>query len=274
MLPRAALRDEIASDLYCGGALIPDLGSIHPGLYHRGLTERARAAGAVLLAAPGSSVSRRSMAAASTWRRRSAPRVPATCWSPPTAIPARCCPGWQRRLIPFDAYMIATEPLAPALMNRLLPTDRTYIDHVHDIISMRRLARRQPHPLPVAHRHEADRRARQGGAALARRRAHRARDRDAQDQPFLDRPLRRHLRSLAAYRATRRHLFRRRLLLRRRADGDLSRRQGRASYSRQQGGRYGLRERGFPTVPFYSGKPWFVPAVMKYYGLRDRWASR
>src|SRR5260221_9558931 len=31
MLPRSALRDEIASDLYCGAALIPDLGAIHPG---------------------------------------------------------------------------------------------------------------------------------------------------------------------------------------------------------------------------------------------------
>src|SRR5258708_12257693 len=50
MLPRAALRDEIAGDLYCGGALIPDLGSIHPGLYHRGLLDRARAAGATLIA--------------------------------------------------------------------------------------------------------------------------------------------------------------------------------------------------------------------------------
>jgi hypothetical protein len=33
-------------------------------------------------------------------------------------------------------------------------------------------------------------------------------------------------------------------------------------------------ERGFPTVPFYSGSPWFVPHVMSLYGLRDRWASR
>ena len=47
-------------------------------------------------------------------------------------------PWLQRRLIPFDAYMIATEPLSSALMNRLLPTDRTYIDHVFDVVSIRR----------------------------------------------------------------------------------------------------------------------------------------
>src|SRR5579864_4390622 len=49
MVSHAAVREEIATDLYCGGALIPDLGSIHPGLYHRGLLERARAAGAELI---------------------------------------------------------------------------------------------------------------------------------------------------------------------------------------------------------------------------------
>ncbi len=42
---------------------------------------------------------------------------------------------------------------------------------------------------------------------------------------------------------------------------------------RKEGGTV-FAERGFPTVPLYSGNPWFVPAVMRYYGLHDRWASR
>src|SRR5260370_16697737 len=49
MLPRSAVRGEFASDLYAGAALIPDLGAIHPGLYHRGLRERAASAGATLI---------------------------------------------------------------------------------------------------------------------------------------------------------------------------------------------------------------------------------
>ncbi len=48
MLPRARLREEMASDLYDGGAVIPDLGSLHPGLYHRGLMARALAAGVAI----------------------------------------------------------------------------------------------------------------------------------------------------------------------------------------------------------------------------------
>ena len=28
--------------------------------------------------------------------------------------------------------------------------------------------------------------------------------------------------------------------------------------------------RGFPTRPFYTGHPWFMPAMMAYYDLKDR----
>src|SRR4030095_14988070 len=48
MLPRARLREEMATDLYDGGAVIPDLGSLHPGLYHRGLMTKASAAGVAI----------------------------------------------------------------------------------------------------------------------------------------------------------------------------------------------------------------------------------
>ena len=48
MLPRARLREEMATDLYDGGAVIPDLGSLHPGLYHRGLMTKALAAGVAI----------------------------------------------------------------------------------------------------------------------------------------------------------------------------------------------------------------------------------
>ena len=30
--------------------------------------------------------------------------------------------------------------------------------------------------------------------------------------------------------------------------------------------------RPFPTVPFYTGNPWFLPLTMAYYNLRDRFA--
>jgi glycine/D-amino acid oxidase-like deaminating enzyme len=37
-------------------------------------------------------------------------------------------PWQQRRVLPFDAFMVATEPLSPELMRRVLPSNRTVID--------------------------------------------------------------------------------------------------------------------------------------------------
>ncbi|HUK08924.1 MAG TPA: hypothetical protein VLX09_13710 [Stellaceae bacterium] len=39
-------------------------------------------------------------------------------------------------------------------------------------------------------------------------------------------------------------------------------------------GRTVFADRRFPTMPFYSGNPWFVPYVMRWYRMQDRWASR
>ncbi len=43
-----------------------------------------------------------------------------------------------RRIVPFDAYMIATEQLDPALLDRLLPNSRTYIDDNLNVTFVRR----------------------------------------------------------------------------------------------------------------------------------------
>jgi glycine/D-amino acid oxidase-like deaminating enzyme len=274
MLPRAALRDEIASDLFCGGALIPDLGSIHPGLYHRGLLERARAAGATLI---GRTPVERIVAAGGGGFEVTTPLGMTRARDVLVATngyTGPLMPWLQRRLIPFDAYMIATEPVAPAVMNRLLPTDRTYIDHVHDIISMRR----SPDGTRILF--------------LWRTGTRPTDARDKGAQLWLDAV--RIVPEIATLKVSHSwtgrcagtfdlwpHLVRR--------DGvhfaggycfagvPMGTYLGTKAAHRILGNRAGdtvFAERGFPTVPFYSGNPWFVPAVMKYYGLRDRWASR
>src|SRR5262249_24311294 len=48
MVQRERLRQEMATDLYEGGTVIPDLGALHPGLYHRGLLDRALSAGVTI----------------------------------------------------------------------------------------------------------------------------------------------------------------------------------------------------------------------------------
>lgn len=128
MLPRARLREEMATDLYDGGAVIPDLGSLHPGLYHRGLMERALSAGVAIFGncevtaiAPG-----RVTTAAGKTRARDV--VVATNGYTPKNLP------WHaRRVIPFVGYMAATEPLPPELLQKQLPHRRTVIDSNLDI---------------------------------------------------------------------------------------------------------------------------------------------
>jgi glycine/D-amino acid oxidase-like deaminating enzyme len=135
MVPRARLREEMATDLYDGGAVIPDLGSLHPGLYHRGLMTRALAAGVAIfgdcevtaverLANQGDRF--RVTTAAGQTRARDV--VVATNGYTPKSLP------WHaRRVIPFVGYMAATEPLPPALLATLLPHRRTVIDSNLDI---------------------------------------------------------------------------------------------------------------------------------------------
>ena len=138
MVPRAQQRRELASDRYFGGAVVPDLASIHPGLYHAGLLERVRAAGISLL--PSTPVTR--IASEGPHRLRVA-TARGDCVARDVLIATNgytddTLPWLQRRLVPFDAYMIATEELAPEVIARVLPTDRTCIDWNRDAAFVRR----------------------------------------------------------------------------------------------------------------------------------------
>ncbi len=274
MLPRAAVRGEIASDLYCGAALIPDLGAIHPGLYHRGLLERVRDAGATLIGrlpalriAPVEGSRFDVVTGLGTTRARDV--LVAT-----NGYTGSLWPWLQRRLIPFDAYMIATEKLAPDVMNRLLPTDRTYIDHVHDIISMRR----SPDGTRILFLWRTGTRPSGARAKGAQLRADAARivpeiatlrithSWTGRCAGTFD--LWPHIATRDGIHFAGGYCF---------AGVPMGIYLGTKAAQRILGGKDGatiFADRGFPTVPLYSGNPWFVPAVMKYYGLRDRWASR
>jgi len=137
MVPRARQHTELGSDAYHGGAVIPDLASIHPGLYHQGLLARARSAGAELH--PDTDVT------------RIVPNHPGfTVTTSRGAVRARdvliatngytgsVTPWLARRVVPFDAFMVATETLAPAVLDRVLPTGRTCLDDNHNIDFVRR----------------------------------------------------------------------------------------------------------------------------------------
>jgi glycine/D-amino acid oxidase-like deaminating enzyme len=137
MIPAGATRRELGSDLYQGGALIPDMSSVHPGLYQLGLLALAEAAGASLLAHTQVIGLRRDGAGflVETPRGRTLARevVVAT-----NGYTGRESPRLRRRLVPFHAFMIATEALPKPLIDKLIPGSRTCHDYNNNLFYFRR----------------------------------------------------------------------------------------------------------------------------------------
>ncbi len=137
MVPRARQHAEIGSDAYHGGAIVPDLGSIHPGLYHQGLLDRARQAGAELH--PQTPVTRIAPNGSGFIVTTSRGSVQATHVLVATnGYTGTATPWLARRVVPFDAFMVATEALPAEVLDRVLPSGRTYLDDNHNIDFMRR----------------------------------------------------------------------------------------------------------------------------------------
>jgi len=127
MVPRAEQRREFGSDLYQGGAVIPDLAAIHSGLYHRGLMRRAEEAGAMIC--DGTTVTavvpEKDGVQVTTDRGTVIAKdtIIATNGYTPKGL------GWfARRVIPFQAYMAATEELTEDQLRDAIPNLRTMID--------------------------------------------------------------------------------------------------------------------------------------------------
>lgn len=275
MVSRASMCSEIATDRFSGGAIIPDLGAIHPGLYQRGLLARALALGVTLIGQ--TPVQQMSGGGAAGGFDLTTPRG---------ALRARdvllatngytggLLPWLKRRVIPFEAYMIATEAIEPATMNRLLPTDRTYIDHAHNIDFMR--------PSPDGTRILF------GGRTGSRSSSVRSKAVELRNCAA------RIIAELGEMKLT--HAWTGRCA----ATFDLYPHIGVRNGVHYAGGYcfagipmgtylgrkaayriLGLPEaetifaaRGFPTAPLYSGNPWFVPYAMAYYDWRDHRESR
>lgn len=134
---RAEQQREIETPLYHGGVRIADHAGLHPGLYHLGLLERAKAAGVRIVPSTvvANVVPQNDGFSLTTDRGAIAARdvILATNGYSGGAVP------WlQRRVVPFDAYAAVTESLDPSLVSRLLAGDRTYIDWNFNVDFFRR----------------------------------------------------------------------------------------------------------------------------------------
>lgn len=127
MVPPEAQRQEIASNFYHGGKILRDSGDLHPGLYHQCLVDRAMAAGATLVARTPVLGIRREGEGFEVSTSRGAVRardvVLATNGYTDGALPY-----FRRRIIPVNNYTITTEPLGEDRVRSIFPTGRNMID--------------------------------------------------------------------------------------------------------------------------------------------------
>jgi glycine/D-amino acid oxidase-like deaminating enzyme len=144
LLSRAEQRSELGSDAYHGVMIDEASRALNPAKYVSGLAAAACRAGATIVT--GTAVTRIGRGAGGReWR------VTTT----DGAIDARdvlvatngytngACPPLQRRFIPIGSYIVATEPLAPAQADAILPRRRMAFDSKHFLYYFRVTADRR-----------------------------------------------------------------------------------------------------------------------------------
>ena len=127
VVPRSEQRSELGTDSYHGGVVFPRHAALDPAKYHQGLLARAIEAGArVLPHCPVLSIGRNGKA----FELRTAGGTIAAgdVIVATNGYSGVLMPWLRRRIIPIGSYIIATEPLAPGLMDELFPTDRIASD--------------------------------------------------------------------------------------------------------------------------------------------------
>ncbi len=125
MVPRAELDTEVGTEIFHGGAVLPNDATIHPALYHEGLMKRALEAGVVII---GEAHVRAILAEGTDWRLttdageiRARDVVVAA-----NAHAGRIVAELNPCIVPVGSAMIATAPLPEPVFRRLLPKNRVY----------------------------------------------------------------------------------------------------------------------------------------------------
>ena len=138
MVSRAEQTKEIGTERYFGGVKIEDHAGLHPGLYHQGLLDAARAAGVTIAAhTPVLRIARDGAGfIVQTPRLNVAARAVIVATN---GYSGDAFPWLKRRVMPFDAYQTVSEPMDRELVRRLLPGDRTFIDWNFNVDWVRRV---------------------------------------------------------------------------------------------------------------------------------------
>ena len=270
LVPRAEQSSEIGSAAYYGGVVYPHHAALQPAKFHAGLLDRVLQSGAAVLdRTPVTGVQRDGAAFRVNTPRgqvRARDVLIAT-----NGYTGGTTPWLRRRVIPIGSYIIATEPLDPALAKELVPHKRVLSD-TRKLVFYYRLSpdgRRMVFGGRVA--------ASETDVGVSAPRLH-----DELCRLF---PQLRGSRIAHSWMGTVAYTFDTMPHLGRAPDGlwyCMGYCGSGVSLAPYFGTRVGQQILGlaegataldglaFPTRPLYGGKPWFLPMAVRWYRLRDR----
>jgi glycine/D-amino acid oxidase-like deaminating enzyme len=136
VIGRERLGEAIDSPLYCGGVVTPTDASVHPAKLMEGLRQRAVDAGAVLRGDCRATLLRRDAAGWCVQTTRGEVRA-ARVLLATNGYSGNLSHWHQRRMLPIGSYIVATEPLDPALVERLIPHGRNVGDTRRVVVYVR-----------------------------------------------------------------------------------------------------------------------------------------
>ena len=134
IVPKSELKSEIGSEIYFGGMVDEVSAGLNPARFVTGLAHAAQRAGANLFECTRvENVERESSQAAPRFRIRTSRGVVTAreVILASGAYTTRATPALQKKIIPIGSYIIATEPLSPALARQLSPRNRMIYDSKH-----------------------------------------------------------------------------------------------------------------------------------------------
>lgn len=273
MVEPSRTHEAFATELYHGGVIVPDSGALHPGLYHKGLLDLAVDAGTQVIG--GVDVyDVNSENNGTVLVRTSRGNVRGQNAVVGTNGYTSGLPYYRRRVIPFRAYMAATEEMPREMLDKLIPAGRTVVDSRTNIDFFR--------PAPDSCRilfGGATTERLDGPQAIATRM-----------KGILDRvlPEARGLKLSHAWTGFCAGTFD--LMPHVGNIGPIYHAMGYNFAGVTMGSMFGRRIAAsilgqhvptsifggtkFPTIPFYTGNPWFLPMVMRYFDKKDERLAR
>ena len=128
MVPRDKVREEIGTDAYHGGLVVPGSGLLHPGRYFAGLAAAADRAGADLHEGVRATAIRRQADGRFVVETERGAILARDVFVATNGYTDGVVPSLRRRIIPIGSYIIASEPLPEELVLELSPKGRAFFD--------------------------------------------------------------------------------------------------------------------------------------------------